>query len=204
VPRPADDPTFVLFGGPETDLIRIADYDEAWPDRFEAEKSKIATALGSIALQIEHVGSTSVRSLAAKPIVDIHVAVDDADDDAALRAALEEAGYVLRVVERQHRMFRTPERDVHIHVWSAGHSELRDCVLLRDWLRTNEDDRRRYEDVKRELAERKWNDMQEYADAKTSVIKEILGRAERWAASSGWRPLIGFRSDDQEPPLTNQ
>ena len=126
--------------------------------------------------------------LAAKPVVDIQVTVDDPDDDAAFGPALEEAGYVLRVREPRHRLFRTPQRDVHVHVWEAGSDDERRHLLFRDWLRVDEADRVRYGETKRALARRRWPDTNYYAEAKSPVIAEIMGRATSWAADTGWRP----------------
>ena len=112
-----------LIGGVEKREIRIVDYDPDWPRKFETHARIVAGALGAAALRIEHVGSTSVPGLAAKPIIDILVVVSDSSDESAYLPQLEAAGYVLRVREpewNEHRMFRTPERDVHIHIYSAG------------------------------------------------------------------------------------
>jgi GrpB-like predicted nucleotidyltransferase (UPF0157 family) len=132
------------------------------------------------------VGSTSVPGLAAKPIVDIQVTVDDPDDEAAFAPDLVAAGYELRVREPRHRMFRTPARDVQVHVWAAGSDDERRHLLFRDWLRVDAADRGHYEDTKRALATRRWRDVNDYAQAKSPVIAEIMGRAESWAARQGW------------------
>ncbi len=155
----------------------IAEYDPAWPQRFERERRRLAAALGRAALRIEHVGSTAVPGLAAKPIVDVLVAVADPEDD-SFAAPLEAAGYELRVRERGHRMFRTPARDVHVHLWAAGDPEVERTLRFRDRLRSDAADRAAYERLKRELAGREWGDMNEYAEAKDPLIKEIL-RARR-------------------------
>jgi GrpB-like predicted nucleotidyltransferase (UPF0157 family) len=166
-----------VIGGSDGSLVRIVDYDEAWPIRFEVERDRIASALGPVARRIEHVGSTAVPGLAAKPIVDIMVSVDDPDDDGAFVPKLIGAGYPLRVIEAEHRMFRSPGCDVHVHVWRAGSDDERRHLVFRDWLRVSADDRRLYESVKRELASRTWESMQHYADAKTDVVAEIMARA---------------------------
>ena len=121
-------------------------------------------------------GSTAVPGLAAKPVVDILVTVEDPDDEQAYRPALEAAGYVLRVREPDHRMFRTPERDVHVHVWPTGCDEERRLLIFRDRLRRDEEDRAEYERAKRALAGR-WRDMNYYARAKGPVVEAILERA---------------------------
>ena len=177
----------VLVGGRERRAIVLAAPDPTWPAIFERHREVIERALGAGARRIDHVGSTSVPGLAAKPIVDIQVTVDDPDDEPAFGPALEEAGYAVRVREPRHRMFRTPARDVHVHVWAAGSDDERRHVLFRDWLRVDDADRTRYEDTKRRLAGRRWRDMNYYAEAKAPVIAEIMERAESWAQREGWR-----------------
>lgn len=177
----ADEPLELgLIGGPERREITIADYDPEWPAKFERHAGIIAAALGATALRIEHIGSTSVPGLAAKPIIDILVVVPDSADESAYLPQLQAAGYVLRVREpewNEHRMFRTPERDVHVHIYSEGCSEVQRNLAFRDRLRRNPDDRRRYEQTKRELAARSWADMNDYAIAKTEVVEGILAAA---------------------------
>src|SRR5215211_37443 len=143
----------------EKRAIVIADYDPAWPERFRGEEARIRAALGEVALSVEHIGSTSVPGLAAKPIVDILLVVEDSADETSYVPALQEAGYVLRVREPdfdEHRMFRTPQKDVHMHVFSAGSKEIERYVLLREHLRENEEERELYARTKRELAMREW------------------------------------------------
>ena len=178
----ADEPLETgLIGGDEKREIRIIDYDPDWPKKFETHARVISGALGGTALRIEHVGSTSVQGLAAKPVIDILVVVQNSADESAYLPRLEAAGYVLRVREpdwNEHRMFRTPEKDVHIHVYSAGCTEIERVLSFRERLRRNEDDRRRYERTKRELAAKEWPDMNAYADAKTQVIESIIAAAQ--------------------------
>jgi GrpB-like predicted nucleotidyltransferase (UPF0157 family) len=168
----------VLVGGREKREIVIVDYDSSWPARYQLERDRVRRALGASALRIEHIGSAAVPGLAAKPIVDLLVAVADPDDESVTVAALAAAGYELRVREPGHRMFRTPERDVHVHVW--GHSDLAVTrhLMFRDRLRRSPADRDAYERLKRERAAREWADMNEYADAKGALIEAILARAE--------------------------
>jgi len=111
------------------------------------------------------------------------VTVEDPDDEATYRDALEATGYSLRVRELHHRMFRTPERDVHVHVWRAGGVEERRQLLFRDHLRSSPDDRLLYEATKRSLA-RWYRDANYYAEAKSGVIAEILARAAENEAPS--------------------
>jgi GrpB-like predicted nucleotidyltransferase (UPF0157 family) len=170
----------VIIGEIEPQSIVVADYDPAWPERFRREEARIRSSLGEAALSVEHIGSTSVPGLAAKPIVDILLVVEDSGDEPSYLPALEAAGYVLRVREPdfdEHRMFRTPEKDVHLHVFSAGSPEIERCLQLRDHLRENQEDRELYARTKRELASRDWPSMQHYAEAKTEVIEGIIARA---------------------------
>ena len=171
---------------PSAEPIEIADYDRRWPELFAGEATNIRRALGSRALQVEHVGSTSVPGLAAKPIVDVLLVVADSAQEAAYVPALEAAGYTLRIREpewNEHRMLKglVEGRTVHLHVFSAGCDESARMLRFRDWLRTSDADRRLYERTKRELAQREWKRMQNYADAKTGVVEEIMARATRSA-----------------------
>jgi GrpB-like predicted nucleotidyltransferase (UPF0157 family) len=169
-----------IIGEVERQDIVIADYDPSWPRCFRREEAKIRGALGPAALCVEHVGSTSVSGLAAKPIVDILLVVEDSGNEDSYLPALEDTGYVLRVREpdfEEHRMFRTPEKDVHVHVFSPGSKQVERLLLLRDRLRDNKVDRELYASTKRELASRDWPSMQHYADAKTGIVEDILARA---------------------------
>jgi GrpB-like predicted nucleotidyltransferase (UPF0157 family) len=161
--------------------ILIADYDPVWPQLFAREAERIQAALGDRVLLLEHVGSTSVPGLAAKPRIDILLVVPRSADEPAYVPALEAVGYVLRIREPdwyEHRVFKGPDTDVNLHVFSPGCPEIVRLRLFRDWLRTNAADRELYERTKRELARREWKYTQQYADAKTEVVEEILARAQ--------------------------
>ena len=167
--------------------IALAKYDPAWPQIFEREATRIRAALGDGALLIEHVGSTAVPELAAKPRIDIVLAVADSSDETAYVPRLEAAGYVLRGREpdwHEHRLFEGPDTDVNLHVFSAGCPEIERMVRFRDHLRTDDEDRLLYEQTKRTLAQRTWKYTQHYADAKTTVVEEILSRATRAGAAA--------------------
>jgi GrpB-like predicted nucleotidyltransferase (UPF0157 family) len=167
--------------------VILVDHDPRWPALFAREAERVRRALGERVLLLEHVGSTSVPGLAAKPKIDMLLAVADSSDEAAYVPALEAAGYVLHIREpdwHEHRLFKGPDTDINLHVFSAGHPEIGRMVAFRDWLRTNDEDRRFYERTKRELAARTWAYTQHYADAKTAVVEEIVARAMRAAASS--------------------
>ena len=113
------------------------------------------------------------------------VTVDDADDEAAYGPPLERHGFPIRVRQPGHRMYRTPDQDVHVHILTEGSEGARIRLLFRDWLRHDEADRRLYEETKRELARRDWDATNDYSEAKGAVVAEILVRAQRWAAQAG-------------------
>ncbi len=158
--------------------------DPRWPDLFEADRLLIVGALGATALGVDHVGSTSVPGLAAKPVIDILLQVADSADESSYVPHLEAHGYHLHVREPdwlEHRVLhrRTGHgapHDANVHVLSPelGAGEIRRMIGFRDWLRRRPDDRDRYAAVKRDLASRTWRSVQDYADAKTEVVEEIL------------------------------
>ena len=160
--------------------ISIVDYNPEWPLRFQFEAGRIRLALGKRALRVEHVGSTAVPGLAAKPIVDIVLVVAASADEAAYVSPIESLGYRLHIREpgwHQHRMFKGADNDVNLHVFSRNCSEIDRMVAFRDRLRNSAEDVALYAARKRELAKREWKYTQNYADAKTAVIEEILARA---------------------------
>jgi len=165
---------------PHNATIHLSEYDPAWPQRFLQLEEKTRDALGSLALQIEHVGSTSVPGLAAKPIIDALLVVPDSSREESYVPQLESAGFVLRIREPnwfEHRLLRPPEADAHIHVFSQGCSEINRLLGFRNRLRSSESDRNLYLMTKRQLAARVWKHTQNYADAKTEIVEEILSRA---------------------------
>ena len=160
--------------------VQLAEYDPEWPVLFEREEQRIRSALGPKALRVEHVGSTSVPGLAAKPIIAIDLVVADSSDEAAYVPELEAAGYVLRIREPdwfEHRLFKGPDTNVNLHTFSDGCEEVDRMVAFRDHLRANDADRDLYLSAKRELASREWKFVQNYADAKSAVVAEINARA---------------------------
>lgn len=168
-----------LMGGPEKRDIVLLPYDPDWPARFIDHRARIIRAMGDACRRIEHVGSTAVPGLTAKPIIDILVTVVEVEDEATYLPALEGAGYVLRVREPGHRMVRTPELDVHVHVWSDDSPEALDLVEFRDRLRDSTVSRDLYAATKVELAGQDWPTMNHYADAKTAIIRRILRGSTR-------------------------
>ena len=142
--------------------IHLAEYDPEWQRLYEREAERIKGALGAKALRIEHVGSTSVPELAAKPLIDIVLVVSDTREPNWF----------------EHRLFKGPDTNVNVHTFSDGCEEVDRMVGFRDWLRTHDDDRDLYLAAKRELAANRWKYVQNYADAKSAVVREILRRAE--------------------------
>jgi GrpB-like predicted nucleotidyltransferase (UPF0157 family) len=160
--------------------IHLADYDPAWPALYEREAARIRSLLGDRVRLLEHAGSTSVPGLAAKPIIDIELAVPDSADEPSYVPALEAAGYVMRAREPdwfEHPLFNGPDTAVNLHVFSDGSPEIDRTLAFRDRLRTDEGDRRLYEATKRELAARDWVYVQDYADAKDAIVAAIVTRA---------------------------
>jgi GrpB-like predicted nucleotidyltransferase (UPF0157 family) len=173
--------------------IQLDAYSAEWPKLFIREAERVRATLGSRVLMLEHVGSTSVPGLAAKPIIDMILAVADSADEPAYVPAMESAGYVLRIREpewHQHRLFKGPDTVINLHVYSLGCPEIDKMVMFRDWLRVNDADRELYERSKRELARQTWKYVQNYADAKTAVVEEIVARAR---AADGSNRLRGGR-----------
>jgi GrpB-like predicted nucleotidyltransferase (UPF0157 family) len=157
--------------------VTLAAPDGAWPERFEREARRIRDALGERALRVEHAGSTAVPGLAAKPIVDVVLVVADPADEPAYVPALEAAGYRLRIRSpewEEHRMLKRRGPEVNLHVFGAGSREVERMLRFRDRLRADRAALERYAAAKLALASRHWTYLQDYADAKSAVIEEIL------------------------------
>lgn len=165
---------------PHNVQITLLDYDPKWPELFEREAKRIYSILGDKVLQLEHVGSTSVPGLCAKPIIDMLLIVKDSTDESAYVPDLENSRYVLRIRETnwyEHRLFKGPDTDINLHVFSRGCPEIERMLRFRDWLKKNRDDRDKYARVKRDLAKQQWKYVQDYADAKSAIVQEIMERA---------------------------
>ena len=165
---------------PQYQEIVIAEYDPIWPHWFESAAFRIREALGDKVLKLDHVGSTSVRGLPAKPLIDVNIVVADTTDEDAYVPPLEAIGYELRVREPdwfEHRMLRGYDPPVNLHVFNFGCEEVERMLRFRDHLRTNDADRDLYAQTKRELAAKEWKYVQNYADAKGEIVREILARA---------------------------
>lgn len=160
--------------------IDLEPYNPEWPSMFAKLERQIRDALGDKALMLEHVGSTSVPGLSAKPVIDMVLAVSNSAAESSYVPPLERLGYVLRIREPdwfEHRMLKPPAIDGNLHVFSLACEEIDRMLTFRDWLRANDDDLKLYERTKRELAARTWKHLQNYADAKSAVVRDILDRA---------------------------
>jgi GrpB-like predicted nucleotidyltransferase (UPF0157 family) len=185
------DPSFEFTSESERGIepIEVVRYDPRWPAQFEAWKARILSVLQP--RRIDHVGSTSVPGLAAKPIVDVQVSVDDIRDEDAYVPAIESIGVQLRSRDAQHRYFRPfagLPRDVHVHVCDAGSEWERRHLLFVAFLRTDATAREGYVKAKLEAADRWADDRVAYTEAKDEVIGQIMARAEEWARQAGWTP----------------
>ncbi len=157
--------------------IDLAEYDPVWPQLYEREAARVRSVLGDRVLLLEHVGSTSVPGLPAKPLIDMLLVVPDSADEAAYVADLEAAGYRLTIREpdwHEHRLLKGPDTNINLHVYSPSSDEPGRMLAFRDHLRRDKADRELYLRSKRELAAQTWEYVQHYADAKTAVVEEIL------------------------------
>lgn len=187
------DPRFEYIPGserPEAEPIELTPYDWGWPAQFEAWKQKLLAALPVPPRRIEHVGSTSVPGLPAKPVVDIQVSVDDPNDEAGYVPAIESAGVQLRNRDSEHRYFRPftgSPRNVHVHVCEAGSEWERRHILFRDYLRSSQEARQEYLLAKVSAAARWRDDRIAYTEAKGETIRRLAAAADEWARQAGWR-----------------
>jgi GrpB-like predicted nucleotidyltransferase (UPF0157 family) len=160
--------------------VYLAPYDAAWPVQYEAEAAKIQAALGERALVLEHVGSTSIPGMAAKPILDIVLGVPDSSDEDAYVPGLTAQGYRLHIREpgwHEHRLMKGADPVVNLHIFTAGSHEIDRMVAFRDRCRSHPEELQLYLSTKRELATRTWRYVQHYANAKAEVVESIIARA---------------------------
>ncbi|QUN11819.1 GrpB family protein [Clostridium sp. C1] len=173
----------VVSGNAEhNQTIVLKPYDENWPVLFEREKQRISTILKDKALMIEHIGSTSVPGLIAKPIIDILLVVEDAGKEEDYVDDLVAHGYILRIKEpdfENHHMFLGPDTDIHLHVFSQDSKEIEKYLLFRNYLRNHQEAKEFYANTKKALAKKKWKYVQNYADAKSDVVQQIMDAARK-------------------------
>ena len=172
----------VTVGIPEVlnNKIHLADYNPAWSSIFAELEKEIRRVLGDKVLLLEHVGSTSVPGLSAKPIIDMVLAVADSSDESDYIPQLETLGYVLKIREPdwyEHRVLKPQNKKTNLHVFTTGCKEIERMIAFRDWLRNHPEDKKLYEATKRKLSQQTWKYTQNYADTKSAVIREIMNRA---------------------------
>ena len=174
------------------DPIVVVPYDPAWPALFTRLAAPMRAALGDVALRIDHIGSTAVPGLDAKPIIDIQISVAALEPVDTFQLPLERLGYEFRTGndDRSKRYFRERpgDRRTHIHVRCAGNWSEQFRLLFRDYLRHSEEDAAEYARVKYALSEQYRHDRPGYVEAKSDIIWEITRRADRWAQAVGWQP----------------
>jgi GrpB-like predicted nucleotidyltransferase (UPF0157 family) len=175
-----------------TDPIVVVAYDAAWPRLFEELGRRMRSSLGSVAIRIDHIGSTAVVGLDAKPIIDVQISVASLEPVDAYRGGLERCGFVLQPDnrERTKRFFRERpgNRRTHIHARAVGSFDEQFSLLFRDYLRTHHQRAREYADLKHRLAAVLRNDRQAYVEAKAPFIWQTIRDADDWAQSTGWTP----------------
>jgi GrpB-like predicted nucleotidyltransferase (UPF0157 family) len=172
---------YLLPPDPGSDVV-LVEPDESWPAEYARQEDRIRAALGPGVVEVHHAGSTSVPGLAAKPVIDVALVVADPTDEPAYAPALEQAGYLFYVREPEwylHRLFKDHSPRVNLHVFPPGCEEVRRMLAFRDHLRGDATDRALYERTKRALAGRTWVRVQDYADAKSEVVGDIMTRALR-------------------------
>jgi GrpB-like predicted nucleotidyltransferase (UPF0157 family) len=174
------------------DPIVIVSADPLWPEKFREIASRLRGVLGDLALRIDHVGSTAVPALDAKPVIDIQISVASLIPEESFRTPLESIGFVFHAAnaDRAKRFFResAATRRTHVHVRHVGSFDEQLNLLLRDYLRTHEDARGEYARVKWELARRFRDDREGYVHAKEPIVWSLLLKAHDWLEETGWSP----------------
>jgi GrpB-like predicted nucleotidyltransferase (UPF0157 family) len=177
---------------PEVDVRAVIDYDPVWPELFAALGGDLRAGLGSAALRIDHVGSTAVVGLAAKPIIDVQISVTSFEPLSALREPIESCGFVWRAndddLTRRYFRERPGRRRTHVHVRLAGSFAEQLNLLHRDYLRSDPARAGKYAAAKRSLAHLLLTDRQAYVDAKAPFVWDTIARAHDWAQLTGWQP----------------
>jgi GrpB-like predicted nucleotidyltransferase (UPF0157 family) len=174
--------------------VVVVQYDAEWPRLFDEIGARLRPELADVALRIDHIGSTAVPGLDAKPIIDIQISVAALEPIDAYRTPIERVGFVYRAdnPERTKRYFREPPRDrrTHIHVRRAGSFSEQFALLFRDYLRAHPEQAAKYAELKHSLAARfaRPEQRHEYVEAKVPFTWETMRLADDWAQATGWEP----------------
>jgi len=174
--------------------IEVIDYDPHWIADFQRESAMLARIFNHRVVDIQHIGSTSVPNLAAKPIIDILIVLDHTDDIDSFNRFMEALGYRVRgecldaiVPGTPGRFYFTREtngvRSHHVHICAKGHADILDKLAFRDYLRAHETVARGYADLKRRLAIEHRFDNIGYMRGKDAFVKSVLANARRWYAT---------------------
>ncbi|WP_339166837.1 GrpB family protein [Paenibacillus sp. FSL R5-0341] len=174
------------------DQWRIAKYDPAWPVLFLETSSKLREALGEKAVRIDHVGSTSIAGIDAKPIIDIQISVSQYENLLDYKREIETVGFVFRAEnpDKSKRYFREEpgSRRIHIHVRQAGSFSEQMTLLFRDYLREHPEGCLKYAEEKHRLMSLYKDQRPKYVEGKGPMVWSILQRAHRWSQDIGWQP----------------
>ncbi|HLO47942.1 MAG TPA: GrpB family protein [Kamptonema sp.] len=165
------------------DLIVVVDYNSNWPIQYEQEKQRLLNAIAIYLEDIQHVGSTSVPGLAAKPIIDIAATLRHFPPHANLISTLEELGYMYQGelgIPGRYFFRRGIPRTHHLHLVQPNSEVWQKQLLFRDFLRAHPEAAQRYDTLKRELAVKYDRDRQAYVNAKAPLIAELLAAANEW------------------------
>lgn len=174
-----------------TDPIIVVPYNPVWVAQFKAIAHPIRQALGDTALYIHHIGSTAVPNLAAKPVIDIQILVSDFEPFDEIQQPIEAIGYQWRsdnpdLTKLYFRETGNMPR-THIHMRRVGSWSAEFALLFRDYLRANHEDCEKYAKLKFQLADKFRHHRNEYVEAKSPLIWEIMQRANKWSQETGWR-----------------
>lgn len=175
-----------------TDRIEVVEYDERWPQLFAETSAPLRVVLSDIAVRIDHIGSTAVPRLAAKPVIDVQISVVSLEPLDAFRGPIESLGYVYSAdnPELTKRFFREPAgtRRTHVHVRGAGSFAEQFALLFRDYLRVHDLVANEYAELKQRLARELADDREGYTEAKAPFTWDVMRRADTWAQEVGWKP----------------
>jgi GrpB-like predicted nucleotidyltransferase (UPF0157 family) len=182
-------------------MVEIVPYQPGWPEEFQVLGARLRQTLGTLALRIDHIGSTSIPGMAAKDIIDIQVSVAALDEP--LRLAMNSISYIQHEARSDHRppnsagadsewtkwlfLPAPDQRRTHVHLRVQGAANQRYAILFRDYLRTHADSAQAYAELKRRLAQH-LADPHTYPDVKDPAVDLIYFAAEAWAVATGWQP----------------
>lgn len=183
--------SFFVHGIPPAETVEVVAYDPSWPQKYEKIERFIKNALGSNLQTIDHIGSTSIPNISAKPVIDIDLSVSDPADENSYLSALEKLGFKLIVREPRfygHRLLHLAEPRVNLHVFSTDCPETIRHLLFRDWLRKSKEDRQLYANAKLDAVKDSRLDIEKYHENKKHVVHEIYRKIFK---------SLGFKDSDE-------